>query len=274
MGRKLTPREINHLLKNNIDPFSLPLDQLGEKPVEYISGTAEFLYKSFYINQDTLIPRPESEILVQGVLEEIKNSDSRDIRVAEIGTGSGAIGLSLAFELLHSDLKFELFLTDISIPALKVAKRNLMEFFQKRISSSMHSKTQTFEFKVILDNLSKIQIFYSDLLINFLKEGKKLNYIVANLPYIPSSRFAYLDNSVKKFEPRIALDGGEDGFKLIFKLLQQARKLLAKKGKIFLEVDDIHTGRFIDLYNLNEFWSVKIINDDNKKNRFWILEKI
>ncbi len=240
MGRQFSTYEYNQLLKYNLDPHNY-LDT--NAPIEYITGFAEFKGKSFAVNKHTLIPRVETEELVNIA---VKSTSSNDISFVDIGTGSGAIGISFALELKNLNKRFSGVLSDISAYALKVAKTNLNNLL--------------FE--------SNIQLVKSDLFVNIPKQ--KFDVIFANLPYIPSARIASLEDSVKNFEPITALDGGSDGLEIIRKFLSQAIDYVKLDGKIFMEVDDTHTAAT----EFENSWAIEILNDSNKKNRFWICRPV
>ncbi|MBP9781659.1 peptide chain release factor N(5)-glutamine methyltransferase [Candidatus Woesebacteria bacterium] len=196
--------------KINID--SLPDDTTS--PVEYLTGWVDFCAYSFKVTTDTLIPRPESEELVQRALEWISQQDNAKIcRVIDVGTGCGAIALSLA-QMVKRPINITA--SEISESALAIAKQNAELFNQISITW------------VVADLLS------------FLNPNEKVDLIIANLPYIPHERIDYLDASVKDFEPHIALDGGESGLSLIASLLNQAKNHLTKEGTILLEIDYTH----------------------------------
>ncbi len=169
-------------------------------PLQHILGKWEFMGKSFFVSPDCLIPRPDTEILVEKALEIIKNGD----RVADLCTGSGCIGISLA---LYCD-GLDLTLVDISEGALNMAKKN----------ASYHKLSPRF----ILGDITK------DL------EGEKFDIIVSNPPYIPTKDIESLSPEVKK-EPILALDGGNDGLDIIRFLVNDGLDLLNDGGKMLIE---------------------------------------
>ena len=211
-----------------------PSWQDPEFPQQYQKGYVEFYKLKFKVTPDVLIPRPETELLVDAALDCIKyyvsSIKSKNILVLDVGTGSGNIAISIAKNisdlsgLMQPTCEVHIIATDISQKALKIAKQN----------AKLHGL------------LDKIKFIKSNLLsrLNYTlppKEGrvnpKPLGnevaassaytlIIVTNLPYIPAARIPYLESSVKDFEPLIALDGGEDGFELYRKLFAQ----LVKKG--------------------------------------------
>lgn len=176
--------------------------KISDKPSQYIQGWVEFYKLKFKVTPDVLIPRPETELLVDEVLNRIKSDELRvkNVIILDLGTGSGNIAISVAKNAPSASI----IATDISSKALKVAKQNA-------------------KFHKVED---RIEFINSNLLSNFDYTLYPKPYpliIVTNLPYIPSARIPYLDSSVKDFEPHVALDGGKDGFKLYRKLFAQIK---------------------------------------------------
>lgn len=192
-------------------------------PMQYKKGYCEFYKLKFKVTPDVLIPRPETELLVDEVLESIKYYVSsikgikeEDILVIDVGTGSGAIAVSIAKNTSY----VKIVATEISGSALNIARQN----------AKFHGVENRIEF--IKSNLLENPIIHNT--------NPLILIIVTNLPYIPSARIPYLDSSVKDFEPHIALDGGEDGFELYRKLFQQINEKSWKPNLILGEVDYTH----------------------------------
>jgi release factor glutamine methyltransferase len=178
-------------------------------PLPYIIGTWEFYNRKFYINPDVLIPRPETELLVEKALDwiaiRLSNKPNENLLVADIGCGSGCIAISLA--IAHHDLHG--FASDVSYSALRVALKN----------TTYHSVT------------SRIQLLQCDLLPPIFKP---FDLICANLPYIPTQTLAQL--KIYQKEPTQALDGGLDGLDFIKQLIFKSPKRLATDGLMLLEI--------------------------------------
>ncbi|TSC86883.1 MAG: release factor glutamine methyltransferase [Microgenomates group bacterium Gr01-1014_7] len=170
---------------------TLTQSSMRSRPKQYIQGWVEFYKLKFKVTPDVLIPRPETEFLVDQVLQFAKN---QAFTALDIGTGSGNIAISIA----KNNKKIKVFATEISEKALEVARKN--------------AKLNKVE--------KRIFFIQSDLLSNVKNVP---DVIVTNLPYIPTARISYLDPSVKDFEPVIALDGGPDGFDLYRKLFAQIK---------------------------------------------------
>lgn len=176
---------------------------ISSKPSQYIKGWVEFYKLRFKVTPDTLIPRPETELLVDEVIK-FCTLNPIPYTLLDLGTGAGNIAISLALHL--RGVNVNIVATDVSKKALKIAQQN----------AKFHGVEK------------QIKFLRSDLLSSLNYTLNPIPYtliIVTNLPYIPSERIPYLDSSVKDFEPHVALDGGEDGFELYRKLLQQIATL-------------------------------------------------
>ncbi len=193
------------------------------EPVAYITSKKEFYGLDFYVNNSLLIPRPETELLVEEVLKAIR--DMRyEIRfnIVDVGTGSGCIAISLAKKLAISNKQLTIYATDISKKALEVAKLN----------AKKHNVQ------------NRITFLQGDLLIPVTSDKiqeTRIDIIVANLPYVKDQEMEKLPNGIKKYEPKTALYGGKEGLDYYKKLLYQIRKYLNKKVKIFLEISPYQT---------------------------------
>ncbi len=183
-------------------------ERVQRKPLSYILGTQPFLSIELSVTPDVLIPRPETELLVEQanrLLEKLPQA-----RVADVGTGSGNIAISLA---AHPHVK-QLLGIDISSNALQMAKQNARAY----------------------DWHSKIQWLESDLLLSVREHGWDwFEMIVANLPYIRTEDIDALEPELH-WEPRLALDGGADGLKVIRRLIQQSNNRLWAGGWLVLEI--------------------------------------
>lgn len=261
--RKFTALEVNHLVKHGFDPYA---EYPADIPVEYITNTAEFYGNEFFVNQNVLIPRPETEKIIDLALS--LTSNKRKITFCDIGTGAGAIGLTFASKLEKNKLQFSGILSDVSKNALNIAEQNA-----KSMKLNKYFETSIDQFVQNPDSNSQLLFLKSNLFKNYPKHVK-FDLVLANLPYIPSLRIKKLQKSVKDFEPKLALDGGKDGLSLIKKLLKQAPKFFKKEGTIILEVDDTHTKEVFESNILNsQKWKLETVLDENEKQRFWVLTK-
>jgi len=207
-------------------------------PIPYLTKEKEFYGFNFYINKNVLIPRPESELIIDTALKFIPRN--RNFVIADIGTGSGCLAITLA-KLISPKIK--IYALDISKKALDVAKFN----------AEKH-------------RVKNIKFIKSDLLKNL---PEKANLIIANLPYVKSKKI--IGNL--KFEPKIALDGGKDGLEIIKKFLKQAVKYLKKNGKILIEFSPEQKIKIIREAK-KYFKKVKIKKDLSGKNRLAIISEI
>ncbi len=206
-------REIFEHTKGDQDRISSIISSLKlHKPWEYIRGYVDFLGLQITVNEHTLIPRVETEELVRRIIEHTKQNKGAIDTIVDIGTGSGAIISSLAHNLKsQSNLNF--IGSDYSESALDVARRNANQ----------------------LNLTNSIKFIQSDILENL--DVSTSTVIVANLPYIPTPEYLSLEKSVKEYEPRLALDGGEEGLDLIERLIVETSKREETPQAIFLEID-------------------------------------
>jgi release factor glutamine methyltransferase len=174
------------------------------EPIAYILKEKEFWSKNFFVNSDTLIPRPETELMVEKLVQIFKG---KNISILDIGTGSGCILISLLSEMKKS-IGVGI---DISSKAIMIAKKNVEKHNIK----------------------NRIKLINNSLENNF---DQKFDLIVSNPPYIKSSEIKNLKEDVKKYEPRIALDGGNDGLDLIKKVIYKTKYILKFKGMLALEI--------------------------------------
>jgi release factor glutamine methyltransferase len=199
--------------------------RLRNEPTAYILEHKEFYGIDFYVDSRVLIPRPETEILVDAALEFATSRSSyltRPLLVADVGTGCGAIAVSLALNLPGS----KVYATDSSPSALEVARLNCR-----------HHKVA-----------EQVTLLTGDLLQPLLEP---VDLIVANLPYIKNSELPDLSPEIAEFEPRLALDGGESGLDCIRKLLQQVKDKINTGGCLLLEIghdQEIDVRRLIRRY--------------------------
>ena len=200
----LTPAEYHELRR-------LTLRRMQREPLPYILGEWEFSGLTFTVNPAVLIPRPETETLVQEALawrEARRKANEAPITIVDVGTGSGCIAIALASQLPHDTV----IATDISADALRVAAEN-----------AARNGVQ-----------DRVQLIESDLLSTVTEQ---VDLIVANLPYIPDAEVPSLQPEVSRFEPPVALGGGPDGLALVRRLLAQAPAVLSRDGAVMLEIN-------------------------------------
>ena len=191
--------------KNTIKKFNYAIRRrIKREPVAYIIGKKEFWSQDFVVNQTTLVPRPETELLIYKVIDFFKN---KRINILDIGTGSGCILLSILKELVHS----RGIGIDISTRAIKTAQIN-----SKNLNLFHQSKFKVFD-------ISKFNVGKYDL-------------IVSNPPYIPTKDIKNLSEDIINYEPLVALNGGLDGLDLIKKVIYKSNSLLKKNGLLAIEI--------------------------------------
>ncbi len=211
-------------------------NRVAGMPVAYIVGKKEFYSLNFTVTRDTLIPRPETEHLVAAVIDALKAAPpGTELTVADVGTGSGAIAISVAKYAAKSQVTA----IDASAAATKVAEQNARE----------------------LGVADRVQVRVGDLL-SGVDMGQKFRAIAANLPYVSQAEFEQLDKSVKEFEPESALVGGETGIEIIARLIPQAADHLQAGGLLALEVSPMIADRVATLLNQHgQFEPAAIIKD-------------
>ena len=211
-----------------------------EEPIQYILGKSYFIDRVFNVTPAVLIPRPETEELVTFIIKEVKEKSGT---IVDVGNGSGVIAISLAEK---TDSK--VYATEISKKALKVAKSN--------------------------DTSGKVSFFEGDLLGPIIKEGIKVDYIVANLPYIKEDEV--LESRVKDFEPNRALYLPKKN--IFARLFKQVKKLnIGKEGlSIYLEIGTNQSSEISSLARkiFGESVTIEIVKDMQNKNRFIFIRGI
>ena len=201
----------------------------NNEPIAYILGEKEFWSKKFYVNKYTLIPRSETELLVDKIL---KIYWEKKISILDIGTGTGCIIISLLSSLKNSNGIG----VDISKNAILTAKKNALKY-----------------------KLSKRVKFFHKSFNNIF--SKKFDLIVSNPPYIESKDIKNLSDDIKKHEPRIALDGGNDGLDLIKKVIYKSKYILKTKGMLALEIGNEQINKVSKILIDNNFRIKHIIKD-------------
>ena len=213
------------------------------KPLAYLTGKKYFWKYEFEINEDVLIPRPDTELIIEQVLKIYKNKNR--INFLDIGVGSGAILLSILRE------KKGFFGTgiDISKKCLNVCKKNAYK----------------------LEVYERVKLFKSNI-DNFTKG--KYDLIISNPPYIKKLDLKYLEKDVIKFEPKLALDGGLDGTSEIRKIIRKSSELIKNGGKLILEIAFNQKKEVKQLLRNNSFYINSVIKDLAKNDRCIICTKI
>jgi len=234
----------NRINKSQKNEFAFYLNKRkNNNPISYILGYKYFWKYKFYINKSTLIPRPESEHLVEQSLKCLPISKS--INILDIGTGSGCLVISLLKE------RYNCIATaiDISKEAIKVAKFN----------AKMHHLENKIKFLNI--DIDKFNT-------------NKYDLIISNPPYINKVDLNRLDDDVRLYEPKLALYGGATGYEEIKKIIEKSSKLLKYNGKLIIEIGDKQKNYTKRILLRNRFYINKICKDFSGKDRCLVSTKI
>ena len=212
------------------------------EPVAYITGYKEFWSLRMAVTPGVLIPRPDTEVLVDEVVKMVKlRATGSACRILDIGTGSGAIALALARELPDA----EIIGLDVSSEALSVAQSNARSY----------------------DFGSRIKFICGDSL-NALPEGECVDAIVSNPPYIPSADIETLEAEIKNFEPRLALDGGPDGLDFYRTWIPHMHRYLNANGFVVLEIGALQGQAVVELFaSAGRYAAMHIVKDYAHKDR-------
>ena len=245
-------RDKKHIILNSKE--FLNSEQLGKfkslierrkkgEPIAYLINKKEFWKDEFFVNKDVLIPRPDSELIIEQVLK-IYSKDVQ-LQVLDIGTGSGCILLSI----LKERSNFYGTGIDISKKSINVSKFNAKQ----------------------LNLTNRVKFFHSS--VDNFNNGK-YDIIVSNPPYIEQLSLKYLEKDVVNFEPKLALSGGFDGFSKIRKVINKASILIKKNGKFILEIGFNQKNKVIKILKEEGFYVNKAIKDYGNNDRCIISTKI
>lgn len=202
--------------------------RLNREPIQYMTGIQEFWSLDFAVGPQVLIPRPETELLVEQVLslrDEERLTKSENLRILDLGTGCGVLAVTLARELEGASV----WASDVSAEALAIAK----------INAKKHGVEE------------KIEFLLSDMWKGLIDSSLVFDVIVSNPPYIASDHISLLAPEVRDHEPRSALDGGEQGMRFIKEIIKEAPKYLNAGGWILLEMDPEQTVISMELMDKN-----------------------
>ena len=213
------------------------------EPVAYLTNKKEFWKNEFFVNKDVLIPRPDTELIIEQVLKIY--SEEAQLQVLDIGTGSGCILLSI----LKERPNFYGTGIDISKKSINVSKFNTKQ----------------------LNLTNRVKIYHSS--VDNFKIGK-YGLIVSNPPYIELFNLKYLEKDVVNFEPKLALSGGFDGFSKIRKVINKAGTLIKKNGKFILEIGFNQKNKVKEILKEEGFYVNKDIKDYGNNDRCIISTKI
>ncbi|MBU3127378.1 peptide chain release factor N(5)-glutamine methyltransferase [Clostridium tagluense] len=211
----------------------------SKMPIKYILGECEFMGMNLIVKPGVLIPRPDTEILVEEVIKHINEKDYT--QVCDVCSGSGAIGIAIA-EFIKG---VEVMLYDISYDAIAVAKLNIERF----------------------DLASRVNEQHSDLLQSAIEQNKKFQVVVSNPPYIRESVIPTLMEDVKNYEPYIALSGGKDGLEFYRRITEESLQVLEKGGLLAFEIGYDQREEVQDILLKSGFKSIECIKDLSGNDR-------
>jgi release factor glutamine methyltransferase len=213
--------------------------RLGGEPSQYLTGLQEFWSLPFRVNSDVLIPRSDTEVVVEEALAFLKSLGSESPLVVDVGTGSGAIAVALASELPSA----RVVACDVSAPALEVARENARR------------------------NEVEVKLVHGDLCIVLDRMSGNPDLIVSNPPYIASHKLEELQIEIRDHEPRLALDGGADGMQVYREIVDASAARLHSSGCLVLEVGDREQSRaVVELLSDEVGWAVPRLRDDYAGN--------
>jgi release factor glutamine methyltransferase len=229
---------INYDSPVNPDELAIMHDFVARRawgePIAYITGSKEFMSLNFKVDPSVLIPRPDTEILVETAINLLQARDNP--RICDVGTGSGAIAISLAYYLRDAMV----YATEISEKALAIAREN----------AAAHKVT--------------VYFYQGSLLLPVMGE-EKFDLITANLPYITVDEYRELDIEISRFEPETALVAGGDGLDLYRQLLPQAMDRLNTGGHLLLEIGSSQAAKALEM--ASKYREVELIRDLSGHNR-------
>ena len=234
---------------NLIKKFEADIKRHAETgvPLQHLTGYEYFYDRKFQVNKDVLIPRPETEELLEKAVDLLNRQSHQDrLSIVDVGTGSGIIGISLALEIPN----VQVYATDISEKALKVARANAKK------------------------HQAKISFLQGDYLQALIEQGKKVDMIISNPPYIAYEEKGDLSRTVSQYDPEIALFAEGKGLAAYEKIIKQAREVLKANGHILFEIGHSQ-GERVKALILQGFprSEVQVIKDMNALDRI-VLAKI
>jgi len=238
----LNPKEV--LNSEQLGKFKSLIERRKKgEPIAYLINKKEFWKDEFFVNKDVLIPRPDSELIIEQVLKIYSKDDQ--LQILDIGTGSGCILLSI----LKERSNFYGTGIDISKKSINVSKFNAKQ----------------------LNLTNRVKFFHSS--VDNFNNGK-YDIIVSNPPYIEQLSLKYLEKDVVNFEPKLALSGGFDGFSKIRKVINKTSNLIKKNGKFILEIGFNQKNKVIKILKEEGFYVNKAIKDYGNNDRCIISTKI
>ena len=230
---ELNLHQKDEVVANDLALIQNMIFQRGKnEPLQYILGETDFYGLTLKVNEHVLIPRPETELLVEKIIKENPAVEE----ILEIGTGSGAIAITLAANIKNA----KIVAVDISNEALQIARENAAK------------------------NKVNINFCFSDV---FENVTGKYDLIISNPPYISNKEYQYLSREIRGYEPSIALLADDNGLVLYKKILYSAKDYLTEKGKIYFEIGYDQADKIIEIAKENGFCDIRVFKDLNGFDR-------
>jgi release factor glutamine methyltransferase len=238
--------------ENDLNLYRAMIKRLADgEPIQYITGMQEFWSMDFIVNRSVLIPRPETEIIVEQAIRlynENNFGESPAVHILDMCTGSGAISVAVASELKNA----QVVAVDISKEAIETAGENI----------NRHGMTE------------RISLIEGDLFEPFINNPKYFDIIVSNPPYVTKEEYRLLPRKIRDFEPGIALESGEDGLSHIRSILEKAPHYLNPGGWLILEMDPNQIDAVSQMIRCNDYYQdISVIKDYSHRDRVVIIRK-
>ena len=265
----------NEVTKENEIEYKKYVDELIEgRPIQYITNSREFFGNVFYVDENVLIPQPDTEVLVEEalkVIEEKSNKSESKVKILDLCCGSGCIGISIANKLRDDKIQgFEIDFADISEEALEITKKNLYNIFYR---DNLLKKFESNELEKNKENDNSRKYSFNFILTNMFENiDKNYDVIVSNPPYIKRDEISKLSKEVQN-EPKIALDGGIDGLDFYRIILVNGRNYIYEKGILVLEIGDTQKDEITRLLNDNLYKNYYYLKDYAGNDRVLVIKK-
>lgn len=218
----------------------------GFEPLQYITGTVEFYGLELKVNSSVLIPRQETELLVENILKIF--SKEADLIILDIGTGSGNIPIVLAHHLPNAEITS----TDISTEALILAQENAS-------NHNLSNRIRFMQHDILKEDMDKFPLF---------------DIVVSNPPYVSLESFSSLQREIKDYEPKVAVTDGSDGLSFYRVIVQKASPKIKRGGKLFFEIAQGQHDEVRDLMIKNNFSNIEVVKDYQNIERIISGEKV
>jgi release factor glutamine methyltransferase len=238
--------------ENDLNKYRAMIKRLSDgEPIQYITGIQEFWSMDFIVNSSVLIPRPETEIIVEQAIRiynENNYGERPEIHILDMCTGSGAISVAVASELKNA----EIVAVDISKEALETARKNI----------TRHGMSD------------RISLLEGDLFEPFINNPKYFDIIISNPPYVTKEEYKLLPKKIRGFEPGIALESGEDGLSHIRIILEMAHHYLNPGGWLMLEMAPSQIDAVSQIISSNDsYLNISVVKDYSSLDRVVIIRK-